>query len=73
MKKVLSVIAIAALSVSFVACTSAAEEAKKKAEADSLAKALTSAFDQLGAALDSTAKATTDSVAVTTPAATEKK
>lgn len=76
MKKVLSVIAIAALSASFVACgPSAEEEAAAKAKADSLLNAMTGAF---AAAADTAAAAvvadtTTAAVATETAVATEKK
>lgn len=74
MKKVLSVIAIAALSASFVACGPSAEEkAAEQAKLDSAAKALTDAFSNLGAALDSAATTAVDSAAAAVPATTETK
>lgn len=72
MKKVLSVIAIAALSASFVACGPSAEEkAAEQAKLDSAANALKDAFGQLGAALDSAAATVDTAAAATTTPATE--
>lgn len=74
MKKVLSVIAIAALSASFVACGPSAEEkAAEQAKLDSAAKALTDAFSQLGASMDSAVTATVDTAAAAVIPATETK
>jgi hypothetical protein len=74
MKKVLSVIAIAALSASFVACGPSAEEkAAEQAKLDSAAKALTDAFSQLGASMDSAVTATVDTAAAAVVPATETK
>lgn len=75
MKKVFSILAIAAIATSFVACGPSAEEKAKAEEAakraaDSLAAALNSA---LTAAIDSAANAVTDSAATTAPATEEKK
>jgi len=73
-KKVLSVIAIAALSASFVACGPSAEEkAAEQAKLDSAAKALTDAFSQLGASMDSAVTATVDTAAAAVVPATETK
>jgi len=73
MKKVLSVIAIAALSASFVACgPSAEEQAAAQAKADSLANAIKEAFS--ASAVDTAAPAVVDTAAaVAAPATTETK
>lgn len=78
MKKVLSIVAIAALSAGFVACGPSAEE-KAKLEAEATRKAdsikaaleasLTQAVDAAAAVVDSAAAATTE----TTAPATEEK
>lgn len=72
MKKVFSIIAVAVLATSFVACGPSAEEKAKMEEqakrtADSISAALSASLE--GAMNE--AAATTDSAAATAPAATE--
>jgi hypothetical protein len=72
MKKVFSVIAIAAVSAAFVACgpSKADLEAKAKATADSLARVDSIAKVTAQAIADSTAKAAADTAAKTVEAST---